>query len=86
LAAGFGNSKPAARLEWSPFRSAPPERKSFPAPRADFVRQPAILYDFLRLMKASLRPHDRSAIAFISLDVLFGVGFGAIGSFSNVER
>ena len=53
-----------------------------PPPRADFVRQPTILYDFLRLMVAPLCPRDRSAIAFISLDVLFGVGFGAVDSCS----
>ena len=33
-------------------------------------------------MIAPLCPRDRPAIASISLDVLFGIGFGAIGSLS----
>jgi hypothetical protein len=53
-----------------------------PATTGRFCTTPTILCDFLRLMIAPLCPRDRSAIAFISLDVLLGIGFGAIGSLS----
>ena len=53
-----------------------------PATTGRFCTTPTILCDFLRLMIAPLCPHDRSAIAFISLDVLLGIGFGAIGPLS----
>ncbi len=53
-----------------------------PATTGRFCTTPTILYDFLRLMVAPLCPRDRSAIAFISLDVLLGIGFGAIGPLS----